>query len=149
MGCEFWDLPWYSPPLQSFKGLPYFHMSIYHARFPSFACVPSLHWVLNQQSGFVSGSSLMALSCCSELSLADKPTVDEIVLKIHLLCILMRKPYGQLFKTVLASDQQGDICKYYSSSLYRLWIIMGPHTIFVCILVHGIDIIVCFICLFL
>lgn len=73
----------------------------------------------------------MALSCCSECYLADKPTVDEIVLKIHLLCILMRNPYGQLFKTVLASDQQGDIWKYYFSSLNSLWIIMGPHTIFV------------------
>lgn len=44
----------------------------------------------------------MVLSCCPELFLADKRTVDKMVLKIHLLCILVRKQNP--FAANLASD---------------------------------------------
>lgn len=49
----------------------YIQLSIYHDPFPSFACVLLLHWVLNQQSDFVSGTSVMAFGCSSEYSLLD------------------------------------------------------------------------------
>lgn len=42
----------------------------------------------------------MALSCWPELSLADRPTVDKMVLKIHLLYILVRKHKTQFLNLI-------------------------------------------------
>lgn len=58
-------------------------MSIYHTPFHSCACVHALRRVVNQQAGFVSGSSMMVLSCWLELWLADKSRVDKLKLKIN------------------------------------------------------------------